>query len=178
MSYLPPADRAYDVVQPVEIYRLIGRRPSQVYVDDRMSPTDSGRAQNRLSDGVYWRTTAKPGDQIQERPGTTLLVTADGHVHQILLSTPQPLEPATAFVHAQTAAKADRTRAEELKAAGLLGDGLPRRVKSEPSRASTQTFAEDHPLVVDEAPPSATAPPEPSRFGAFGRPGRRGMRGR
>lgn len=178
MSYLPPADRAYEIVQPIEIYRLIGRRPSQVYVDDRMSPTDSGRAQNRLSDGVYWRTMAAAGDQIQERPGTTLLVTADGHAYQILLAPPEPLEPATAFVHAQMAAKADRACAEALKAAGKLGDALPRRVKSEPSRASSQMFAEDHPLVVDEPPPSALAPPEPPRFGSFGRSNRRGARGR
>jgi hypothetical protein len=169
MSYLPPADRAFDVVQPVEIYRLIGRRPSQVYVDDRMSPTDAGRAQNRLSDSVYWRTIAKPGDQIQERPGSTLLVTADGHAHQILLTPPKALEPATAFVHAQGAAKADRACAEQLKIEGKLSDGLPRRVKSEPSRASTQLFAEDHPLIVDEPPASAMVPPEPVRYGSFGR---------
>lgn len=174
MSYLPPADRAFDILQPIEIYRLIGRRPSQVYVDENMTPTDSGRAQNRLSDGVYWRTTADVGNQIQERPGTTLLVTEDGHAYQILLTPPRPLVPATAFVHAQGAAKADRACAEQLKAAGKLDEALPRRVKSEPSRASTFTFAEEHPLVVDVPPPAAVETPEPARRGSFGRSNRRG----
>lgn len=174
MSYLPPADRAFDVVQPIEIYRLIGRRPSQVYVDEHMSPTDSGRAQNRLSDGVYWRTTAIVGNQIQERPGTTLLVTQDGHAYQILLTPPRPLEPATAFIHAQGAAKADRACAEQLKAAGKLDEALPRRVKSEPPRASTLMFAEEHPLVVDVPPPATTEMPEPTRHGSSGRSNRRG----
>jgi hypothetical protein len=39
-------------------------------------------------------------------------------------------------------------------------------------------FAEDHPLVVDEPPASAMIPPEPVRYGSFGRSNRRGGRGR
>src|ERR1700722_16671381 len=91
-AYLPPADRAFDVRQPITVYRLIGRRPSQVYVDDSMNPGTSGQAKNRLSDPVYWRTQAAIGDQIQERPGTTLLVGADGQAVPILLAEPRALE--------------------------------------------------------------------------------------
>ena len=57
MVYLPAAQRALDVVSPVVIYRQIGQRPSQVYVDDAMQAATSGKtARHRLSDRIYWRT--------------------------------------------------------------------------------------------------------------------------
>src|SRR5690348_17509243 len=74
MAYLPAAQRALDVITPVTIYRQIGRRPSQVYVNDAMGDaTPDKKAQHRLSDRVYWKTQAKPGDQIQDRRGGVLL---------------------------------------------------------------------------------------------------------
>jgi hypothetical protein len=177
MHYLPPADRAYDVVKPVVVYRLIGRRPSQVYVDDAMTPVSSGHSKNRLSDLVYWRTTARPGDQIQERPGTTLLVTAGGQSFPVLLTEPQPLEPGSAFTHAQSAAAADREVAATLMAEGVVKEAMPRRVKNQVSRGLERMFDERHPLVVDEAPQDLDeVAAEPRRQGAFGR-NRRGRVG-
>jgi hypothetical protein len=170
MHYLPPADRAYDVQKPVVVFRLIGRRPSQVYVDEGMNPGTSGNSKNRLSDLVYWRTTARPGDQIQERPGTTLLATAGGQCFPILLAEPRPMKPGSAFTHAQAAAATDREIAAELLASGVLKEAMPRRVKNQLSRGSTRLYDEGHPLVVDEPPHDLDeVAAEPRRQGAFGR---------
>ena len=153
MAYLPPAERALDVVSPIVVYRQIGRRPSGVYVDDAMNVTKSKKtAQHRLNDRVYWRTKAKPGDQIQDRPGGTLLVTASGQCHPVLLAEPQPLEPGTAFTHQELAIKADRSVAERLLAEGKLAEATPRRPKGMPSRPSDRMLAADHPIVVDKLP--------------------------
>jgi hypothetical protein len=153
MVYLPPAERALDVVSPIEVYRQIGRRPSKVYVDDAMNVTKSKKsAPHRLNDRVYWRTTAKPGDQIQDRPGGTLLVTAAGQCHPILLAEPQPLDPATAFTHQELAIKADRTVAERLLAEGKVAEATPRRPKGMPSRPSDRMLDDEHPIVVDKLP--------------------------
>src|SRR5260221_13367669 len=63
MAYLPAAHRALDVITPVVIYRQIGRRPSQVYVNDAMGDaTPDKKAQHRLRDRVYWRNEAKTHD--------------------------------------------------------------------------------------------------------------------
>lgn len=151
-SYLPPASRAFDVASPVVVYRPIGRRPSQVYVDEAMTTATATTTQHRLSDLVYWRTTAEAGTQIQDRPSGLVLVAADGECHPIALSPPQPLQPATAFTHAQLAIDADREVIASLLAAGALTDVLPIRVKTPFRGQSDRSFAEDHPLVVDQLP--------------------------
>ncbi len=152
MAHLPAAQRALDVVSPVVIYRQIGRRPSRIYVNEAMEVVDSGEAQHRLSDRVYWRTLARPGDQIQDRPGGMLIVTAAGEWYPILLAEPTPLAFDTAFTHADLAIKADQNIMDGLVASGSLVDATPRRPKGPLSRPSDKMFADDHPLVVDELP--------------------------
>lgn len=156
MAYLPAAQRALDVVTPVTIYRQIGRRPSQVYVNDAMGDaTPDKKAQHRLSDRVYWKTQAKPGDQIQDRRGGVLLVNAAGECFPIALAEPTPLTTETAFTHADLAIKADQAEAEKLIAAGALVEATPRRPKHPPSRPPDRSFADDHPVVVDKLPKGA-----------------------
>lgn len=175
MHYLPPADRAFDVVRPVTVYRQVGRRPSQVYVDDGMNPVAAGQRQNRLYDLVYWRTTAAVGDQIQQRPGSTLLLTASGRCFPILLSVPQPLRPETAFTHAQTTALADSDEAERLAAQGDVRQGMPRRAQNQVSRGAKRLYDERHPLVVETPPEDLDSNPiEPRRAGMA--PAARGRR--
>jgi hypothetical protein len=165
MAYLPPAQRALDVVAPVVIYRQIGRRPSAVYVDEAMALAKAGKsARHRLSDRIYWRTSAKPGDQIQERPGGILLVTAGGECFPILLAEPTPLTPDTAFTHADLAIKADRGELERLVAAGSLVEATPRRPKRMPSRPSEKPFADGHPLVLEQLPKGFVLDVEPADF--------------
>lgn len=151
---LPAADRAFDVLGPIVVYEPVGRRPSQVYVDAAMNVTTSAAAPHRLSDVVYRRAEAVPGDQFQDCSGGMLLVTADGACHPIRLAPPQPLDTETAFRHAQIAAGADRAVADRLIAEGRLVE-VPkaRRPKSPPSHpnGAAATLPEDHPLVVETA---------------------------
>jgi hypothetical protein len=173
MAYLPPAQRALDVVVPVVIYRQIGRRPSRVYVDAEMTAaTPNAKAQHRLSDRVYWRTEAKPGDQIQYRPGGVLLLTAQGECFPITLAEPTPLTPETAFAHADLAIKADHVEAERLIGLGSLKEGTPRRPKLPPTRPSDKLFADDHPVVVAELPRGVTFSADPRGAGNWRRPPR------
>lgn len=162
MAYLPAAQRALDVVAPVVIYRQFGRRPSQVYVDDAMQAATAGKtARHRLHDRVYWRTEAKPGDQIQERPGGVLLVTPNGACYAITLAEPTPLTAATALIHADLAIKADQAEAQRLVAAGSLLEALPRRPKYPPSRPADTLYPDDHPVVVDVLPKGAALTADP-----------------
>jgi hypothetical protein len=151
MPYLPAAQRAFDVLAPVVIYRQIGRRPSDVYVDDAMTAGKTA-AKHRLSDRVYWRSAARPGDQIQDRPGGVLLVTADGECFPVTLAAPTPLTLATAFTHADLAIKADLVEADRLIAIGSLVEAPPRRPKQGPWRPADRSFEAGHPLVVDDLP--------------------------
>lgn len=168
MAYLPAAQRALDVQTPVVIYRQIGRRPSQVYVDDAMTaPTPGTKARHRLSDRVYWRTEAKPGDQIQDRRGGVILVTAAGECYPITLAAPTPLTPATAFTHADLAIKADQAEAERLIGTGALVEASPRRPKRPLSRAADVQFPDDHPIVVDALPKGVTLDADNGANGRF-----------
>jgi hypothetical protein len=63
----------------------------------------SGRPTQRLSDVVYWRTHAVPGELIQERSGGMVLVTRAGTLHPIRFSAPEPLHVETAFTHTERA---------------------------------------------------------------------------
>jgi len=177
MAYLPAAQRTLDVVSPVTIYRQIGRRPSQVYVDDAMTAAAVGRtARHRLKDRVYWRTRAEPGSQIQDRPGGTLVVTATGECYPVLLAEPTPLTPATAFSHADLAIKADQSAIDQLVAAGSLVAAAPRRRKRQLSRPADRMFEDDHPLVVDALPAGVTPSDDGAPVARFGSYWARGAR--
>lgn len=177
MAYLPPAQRALDVLVPVVVYRQIGRRPSEIYVDDAMTAATHGeKTKHRLSDRVYWRTRANPGDQIQYRPGGVLLLTAKGECHPVTLVEPTPLTAATAFTHADLAIKADQSEADRLIGTGSLKEGTPRRSKLPPSRPADKVFEVDHPLVVDELPRGVTLVADPRQNGRAGGNWRRNPR--
>jgi hypothetical protein len=150
VSYLQPADRAFDVFSPVVIHRPVGRRLSHIYVDDAMRPARSGRPTQRLSDVVYWRTHAVPGEQIQERSGAMVLVTRDGTFHPIRLSVPEPLHLESAFTHAARAIQSDRTIIQDLLAEGVLVEGRSRLCRGPLARWPNQLLPESHPLVIDE----------------------------
>jgi hypothetical protein len=136
------------------VYRQVGRRPSQVYVDEAMSPSASGSPERRLSDGVFWRTYAEVGDQIEERAAGLLLLSGATGCHPIQLSPPRPLEIATAFGHADAVLREDRKVLDGLLAAGSVLEIEVRRSKTSPSQLPDTVFAEDHPLVVTVRPDS------------------------
>jgi hypothetical protein len=147
-----PADRRVMLTARLPIYRQIGRRPSQVYVDEAMTPAASGSPERRLSDSVFWCTAAEVGDQIEERAGGLLLLTGETAWHPIQLSLPRPLQVASAFGHADAMMREDRKILEGLLAEGAVVEVSAQRSKAALSRVPDTLFAEDHPLVVTTPP--------------------------
>jgi len=169
-----PADRCVAVAARFAIYRQFGRRPSQVYVDDTMHPAASGPPERRLSDNVFWRTSAAVGDLIEDRAGAMLLLAAGNICHPIQLSAPRPLEVAAAFGHADGVLREDRKILDDLLADGSVIAASAHRSKAASSRLPEIVLAEDHPLVVTLRPPTldAAQPVSPGARGSTGAPGK------
>ncbi len=148
----PRPSRAFEAPEAIELFRIIGRRPSAVWVDNSGALAAPGPSSQRLREFVCWRTKSGAGDQIQERIGGFFLVTPSDSCHPILLSPPEALSPDTAFIHAQAAQARDVARVAELMAEGKLIEVVGRRPKTPPSRPGDTLLPEDHPLVVDERP--------------------------
>jgi hypothetical protein len=165
----PRPARAFEAPAPIELFRIIGRRPSDVWVDNSGALADPGPSSQRLRELVCWRTRSGPGDQIQERIGGFFLVTASDSCHPILLSPPQAMSPDTAFIHAQLAQARDVARVADLLAEGKLVEVPGRRPKTPPSRPSDTLLPEDHPLVVDERPAALDETPAFPRRAGSGR---------
>jgi hypothetical protein len=147
-----PADRCVAVAARFAIYRQFGRRPSQVYVDNTMQSVASGSPEGRLSDNVFWQTSAEVGDQIEDRAGGMLLRTEAEACHPVQLSAPRPLEVATAFGHADAVLREDRKILDGLLANGMVIEVSAHRSSATPSRLPDILLAEDHPLVVTIRP--------------------------
>jgi hypothetical protein len=158
---LERADRSFVVVTRVPIYQQIGRRPSRVYVDEGMKPAAFGTPARRLSDNVFWHTSADPGAQIEERAGGFVLLTEPTACHAIQLSVPRPLEVDTAFQHTATVLREDREIVDKLLAEGAVIETPPARLRPVPSRLPDSLLAEDHPLVVENRPHDLDAEPPP-----------------
>lgn len=153
MAAQTSAHPALNVTHPFTVFRVIGRRPSSVYVDGDMAPTakaPNGNGGHRLWDLVYEQYTVHPGDQIQDRGGGIVLVTKDGQSHAVQLTEPHARELDTAFTHAAIALSADRQHAQALLKDGMVEIGTVRRIKwTQPMVTPKEVFAEDHPLVVE-----------------------------
>lgn len=157
--------RAFEATTAVEIYRVAGRRPSDVWVDSQGNIAAPGANAQPLKELVYWRTRTAPGEQIQEHVGGMFLVTVKGDCHPITLSAPRPIEPETAFAHAQAMRDADSARIDQLLAAGDIVEVEGRRPKGQSSRPGDRLLPATHALVVDERPSGIDAMPAyPSRM--------------
>ncbi|MCC7275223.1 MAG: hypothetical protein IT561_21325 [Alphaproteobacteria bacterium] len=159
----PRATRAFDTARPIEIFRVAGRRPANVWVDDNGTPTASGNTAQRMKELVYWRTRTRPGEQIQERLGGLYVVTTAGDCHPVALSEPQEATPETAFLGAQSIRERDAARVAELIASGDLVEGTGLRLRGPPSRPGDRLLPAGHPLIVDERPADIDAPTPPPR---------------
>jgi len=154
---LERADRSFIVVSRIPIYQQIGRRPSRVYVDEGMRPAAFGTPARRLSDNVFWHTSAEPGAQIEERAGGFVLLTEPTACHAIQLSVPRSLEVDTAFQHTEMVLREDRKIVDKLLAEGAVIETPPARLRPVPSRIPDNLLAEDHPLVVANRPDDLAA---------------------
>ncbi|HWK46479.1 MAG TPA: hypothetical protein VNT30_17290 [Stellaceae bacterium] len=163
MRFKYSPNRALDVAQPVEIYRVIGRRPSALRVDGAAdaAPADGGRY--RLNELVYWRTRAEPGEQIHEHDRGLFLMTADDECHPISVTAPEALAPASAFTHAQATLTRDAEALGRMVAEGALVEAKPRRPSRPPSRPIDRVLPESHPLVIDH--PITEAPVQVASVG-------------
>lgn len=170
MTVMPKPLRAFDLAAPVDIYRVIGRRPTEIWVDAAGHLAPDGADRQRLREFVYWHTTAAPADevQVQERLGGLFLVTRKGACHPVALSPPRPMDPAAPFLHAQTARAEDGVVIEALLAAGRLVPGSAYKVTQGASRPGDRLVPADHPLIVEDRPAELDEAPAPP-FGR-GRP--------
>jgi hypothetical protein len=79
-------------------------------------------------------------------------VTAAGLSHPIALCAPKPLQPETAFLHAQAVRDEDAAEIDRLLADGAIVAAESRRPAGPPSRPGERIVGADHPLVVEEKP--------------------------
>ncbi len=142
-----PAHRSFDVLVPFMVYRVIGRRPSSIYVDPERNTTTASETSHRLWDLVFEEARAVPGDQIQDRPGGIILLKPNGDAHPIQLSAPVPRTASTAFSHAELALSADRELAEAMLLDGRLAVAPVRRIRMPLNALPKEKFDENHPLV-------------------------------
>ena len=156
----PRPNRAFEFVVPVDIYRVIGRRPSSVWVDATGAITAAGPPSQQLKETVYAHGTAAPGEQLQERVGGLFLVAPDGTSEPVILSSPRPIDPQTAFEYARVSREDDLAIIETLLASGALRPVKGYRLSQKPSRPGDRVLTSDHPLVVEELPDEIDATPD------------------
>ena len=163
MAAMPKPLRAFDLAAAVDIYRVIGRRPTTIWVDASGRITQGGANRQPLREFVYWRTVAAPADQVQvqERLGGFFIVTREGACHPIALAPPHPIDPEAPFLHAQTARAEDGAAIESLLAAGLIVPGSASKVTQNPSRPGDRLVPADHPLIIDDRPAELDETPAP-----------------
>jgi len=163
MAAMPKPIRAFDLAAPVDIYRVIGRRPTTIWVDAAGRIAQHGASGQALREFVYWRTVAAPADQVQvqERVGGLFLVTREGACHPIALAPPHPIDPEAPFLHAQTARAEDGVVIDSLLAAGRIILATGYKVMQNPSRPGDRLLPADHPLVVEDRPPELDETPAP-----------------
>lgn len=139
------------MLAPIPLFRAIGRRPSSVSVDDQRRPVPGNGQGHRLWDLVFEECEARPGDQLQDRQGSIVLVTKDGQCSPVQLSPPHPRNVATAFTHADKTLSADWAVIDRLLADGRLAVGSIRRTKQAPFNPAQVKFDETQPLVTARA---------------------------
>jgi hypothetical protein len=152
MAMLPRPIRAFECVRPIEIFRVVGRRPTDIWVDGAGAISTPGPDKQSLTELVYWRTATTLEQQLQERLGGLFVVTPEGACHPVSLSPPHPIDRQNPFLHAQTVRSGDEVLLESLIQSGDLVQVHGYRVMHHPSRPSDRLVAADHPLVVEERP--------------------------
>lgn len=155
-----PVRRGLDVLSPITLFQAIGRRPSSVAVDEQHRVVGAGESRgHRLWDLVFEEVTARPGDQLQDRQGSIVLVTREGQCHPVQLSPPEPRSVSTAFTHADRTLSADWVVIDRMIAEGRLAVGSIRRTKQAPFNPAGVKFDETQPLVVRRGAAEAARPP-------------------
>lgn len=139
--------RSLDVLAPIHVYEILGRRPSAVFLDADLQPL-AGTGPHRLNELVYRRGQAVPGEQLQLSSGRTFVLDANNVYRGVLLIDPRPISVATALTHAQQDRAAEESEVERLVLAGHLVDVRARRTQAHSLPRYDRMYAADHPLVA------------------------------
>lgn len=144
----PP--RALDVRAPFTLYRVVGRRPSQVYLDgDRRPCAASGDSGARLWEPVFERLDTRPGDQIQEQSSGYVLVRGDDRPVSVRLEEPVARTLDNALTQAADSYAIDSRRIDLLIKEGLLSEAAKRLRPPDQTLPPLKDLPQDHPLVRD-----------------------------
>jgi hypothetical protein len=155
MGVVLKVGRILDVLVRLELYEIVGRRPSAVFLDETLKPTSRRNAAHRLAEYVFRRELARPGDQIHMASGQTLLLDSSQAYRAVQLSKPHRLALETAFAHAQRTREAEVELVEQLIRTGKLAEAKQRPFKVPQLRRVDQLFRADHPLVIEQRPETA-----------------------
>lgn len=142
----PP--RALDVQEPFTVYRVIGRRPSRVYLDgDRRPSADPGPGGARLWEPVFDRITVQPGDQIQEVSSGYVLVRGEDRPVSVRLEEPVARTLDNALTQAADSYTLDSVRVEALVKVGTLSEASKRIRPPDQTLPPMVDLPKEHPLV-------------------------------
>lgn len=142
----PP--RALDVQEPFTVFRVIGRRPSRVYLDGDRRPCaapDDGGAQ--LWEPVFDRVEVLPGDQIQEVSSGYVLVRGEDRPVSVRLEEPVARTLDNALTQAAESYTLDSARVDALLKAGTLSEAAKRIRPPDQTLPPMRDLPQEHPLV-------------------------------
>jgi hypothetical protein len=111
---LPRVQRILDVLEPLPLYEIVGKRPSAVFLEDALKPTSDPTAAHRLHEPVFRRAAAAPGEQLHITSGQTLLLDGGRTYRAVLLTQPQAVTPDSALSHAERIRSAEAEQVERL----------------------------------------------------------------
>lgn len=144
--------RSLDVMVPIALYEIVGRRPSAVYLNAALEPQAAGDGPHRLNELVYRRGSAVPGEQIHLASGRTFVLDAQDVYRGVLLIDPRPLSVETALTHSKCDRASEESKIEAMVLAGDIVDARPRRSKTSALPRYDQMYAADRPLIANQLP--------------------------
>jgi hypothetical protein len=141
------------------LYEIIGRRPSDVFLDADLQPSPRDNAAHRLMEFVYCRKRASIGDEVHLTSAQTLLLESAMPYRPVRLTKPHPLAPDDGFSHALRVRALEEDYVDRLARAGRLEE-LPVAQPKNPQLSPTdRLFDARHPLIVDGAEPDRNRSP-------------------
>lgn len=142
--------RSLDVLEPIELYEIVGRRPSAVYLNAALQPMSDGDGPHRLSELVYRRGRAVPGEQIHLASGRTFVLDAENVYRGVLLIDPRPLAPETALTQPSDDRASEESKIEAMLLTGNIVDARPRQTRARALPRYDRMYAADRPLIADQ----------------------------
>lgn len=141
--------RSLDVLAPIELFEIVGRRPSAVFLNAALQPLAASDGPHRLNELVYRRGRAVPGEQIHLASGRTFVLDAQDVYRGVLLIDPQPLSAETALTHSGHERASEESKIDAMVRTGDVVDARPRRTRPNVLPRYDRMYGADRPLVAD-----------------------------